>query len=69
MESALVTCGYTTPLIPLEFDADLHSLVNRAWDRAMKLKFDPENVDGCTCHGPCECLPIPSDHKVFGISS
>tara|TARA_R110000765_G_scaffold224661_2_gene328663 strand:- start:190 stop:558 length:369 start_codon:yes stop_codon:yes gene_type:complete len=66
MESALTTCGYTTTL---EFDADIHSLINRAWDRAKKLKFNPECVDGCTCHGPCECLPIPSDHKVFGVSA
>jgi len=42
-------------------------LINKAWDRAKRLQFDPENVDGCNCYGSCECLPIPSEHKVFSI--
>ncbi len=69
MVDALETLGYKEASLDVDWTEEILTLMNRAWDRAKELNFDPENVDGCICHGPCECLPIPSNHKVFGISS
>ena len=69
MVDALETLGYKEASLDVDWTEEILTLMNRAWGRAKKLQFDPECVDGCDCHGPCWCLPIPSDHKVFGISS
>tara|TARA_R110001583_G_scaffold137268_1_gene288934 strand:+ start:314 stop:679 length:366 start_codon:yes stop_codon:yes gene_type:complete len=65
MDSALESLGYDT-----NTTSNLEArrlLINDAWRRAIKLQFNPENVDGCDCLGACFCLPIPSNHKVFSI--
>jgi len=66
MESALETLGYDTSS---GWTEEMLVLMSKAWDRAKKLQFNPENVNGCDCLGSCECLPIPSDHKVFEVSA
>jgi hypothetical protein len=69
MVGALETLGYKEASLDVDWTEEILTLMNRAWGRAKKLQFDPENVNGCDCLGSCECLPIPSNHKVFGISS